>query len=108
MIEFCSKNGYGMFHFFLLLFTVHVQNDVQYYTVSMSLCLYTPPHMKPGITTVICHVCSVTDMLHTLGRRPLAYSRADAKLCIMYKIVNGLVGISSNQYLVPVNIINRR
>ena len=46
--------------------------------------------------------------LPPLGWRQLAYRRADADLCMMYKIVNGLVRIPSNQYLVPVNIINRR
>ena len=43
-------------------------------------------------------------MLQTLGWRPMAYRRADAKLCMMYKIVNGLVKILANQYRVPVNI----
>ena len=30
-------------------------------------------------------------MLQTVGWRPMAYRRADAKLCMVYTIVNGLV-----------------
>ena len=54
------------------------------------------------------NVSSVTDMLQTLGWRPLVYCTTDAKICMMYKIVYGLVEIPSNQYLLPVKIINRR
>ena len=43
------------------------------------------------------NVFSVTGMLQILVWMLLAYSRADAKLCVMYKIVNGIVGIPSNQ-----------
>lgn len=51
---------------------------------------------------------SVTDMLQTLGWRSLSDRRTDAKLCMMYKIANGLVGIPANQYLIPVNIVTRK
>ena len=44
---------------------------------------------------------SVTNMISTLGWRSLAYRRTDARLCLMYKIVNGLVAIPCENYLIP-------
>ena len=51
---------------------------------------------------------SVTNMLQTLGWRSLSDRRNDAKLCMMYKIANGLVGIPANKYLIPVNTVTRK
>jgi hypothetical protein len=44
---------------------------------------------------------SVTELLTNLGWQPLAKRRADARLCLMYKIVNGLVAIPAHTYLIP-------
>ena len=44
---------------------------------------------------------SVTNMIETLGWRSLEYRRMDASLCLFYKIVNGLVLIPADQYLIP-------
>ena len=41
-----------------------------------------------------------------IGTRTLAHHRADAELCMRYKIVNGIVGISSNQYFFHGDNIN--
>ena len=47
------------------------------------------------------YTSSVTNMLQTLGWRSLSDRRNDAKLCMIYKIANGLVGIPANKYLIP-------
>ena len=49
---------------------------------------------------------SVTNMLQTLGWRSLSDRRNDAKLCMIYKIANSLVGIPAKTYLIPVNKVN--
>ena len=51
---------------------------------------------------------SVTYMIQTLGWRCLSDRRNDAKLCMIYKITNGLVGIPANKYLIPVNTVTRK
>ena len=51
---------------------------------------------------------SVTNMLQTLGWRSLSERRIDAKLCMIYKITNCLVGIPANKYLIPVNTVTRK
>ena len=45
---------------------------------------------------------SVTGMINSLGWRSLQARRVDAKLFLFYKIVNGLVAIPVQNYLVPV------
>ena len=60
-------------------------------------------HMSDIVITMC---CSETYMLEILEWKPLTYRRVDAKLCMMYKIVNDLLRIPSNQYIVPVNVIN--
>ena len=47
---------------------------------------------------------SVTNMLQSLGWRSLSDHRKDAKLCMLYKIANGLVGIPANKYLIPLTL----
>ena len=44
---------------------------------------------------------SVTNMLSTLQWRSLADRRVDARLCLMFKIVHGLVEIPHQKYLIP-------
>ena len=44
---------------------------------------------------------SVTNMLSTLGWRSLEWRRVDARLCLLYKIVNGLVAIPCQEHLIP-------
>ena len=51
---------------------------------------------------------SVTDMLQTLGWRSLSDGRNDAKLCMIYKIANVLVGIPTKTYFIPVNAVTRK
>ena len=51
---------------------------------------------------------NVINMLQTLGWRSLSDRRNDAKLCMLYKIANGLVGIPANKYIVPVNTVTRK
>ena len=51
---------------------------------------------------------SVTNMLQTLRWRSLSDRRNDAKLCMIYKIINGLVSIPANKYLIPVNTVTRK
>ena len=51
---------------------------------------------------------SVTNMLQSLGWRSLADRRKDAKLCMLYKISNDLVGIPANKYLIPSNTVTRK
>ena len=50
---------------------------------------------------------SVTDMLNHLQWQTLERRRKDARLIMMYKIVNGLVAINPHQYLTPVVRQNR-
>lgn len=51
---------------------------------------------------------SVTAMLDSLGWRTLEQRRADARLCIFYKIVYGLVAVPLPEYIHPVNISSLR
>ena len=51
---------------------------------------------------------SVTNMLQTLGWRSLSDRRNYAKLCMIYRITNGLVGIPAKTYLIPVNTVTRK
>lgn len=44
-------------------------------------------------------LASVTDMVETLGWRSLAQRRADARLCLFYKIINGLVAVPLPDYI---------
>ncbi len=46
---------------------------------------------------------SVTNMVELLGWRSLEYRRLDASLCLFYKIVNGMVLIPADQYLIPIS-----
>ncbi|MCG7869528.1 MAG: reverse transcriptase family protein, partial [Candidatus Thiodiazotropha taylori] len=45
---------------------------------------------------------SVTTMLNTLGWRSLEQRRADARLCLFYRIVYGLVAIPMPDYIQPI------
>ena len=51
---------------------------------------------------------SVTNMLQSLGWRSLADRRKDAKLCMLYKISNDLVGIPANKNIFPLNTVTRK
>lgn len=51
---------------------------------------------------------SVTAMLDSLGWRTLEQRRADARLCLFYKIVYGLVAVPLPEYIHPVNISSLR
>ena len=44
---------------------------------------------------------SVSDMLETLGWRSLQQRRADARLCLFFKIVNNMVAVSLPDYIQP-------
>ena len=44
-------------------------------------------------------LASVTDMTETLGWRSLAQRRADARLCLFYKIIHGLVAVPLPSYI---------
>lgn len=50
---------------------------------------------------------SVSDMISKLGWRSLLQRRADNRLFMLYKIVNGIVAIDFSNKLVPVNRITR-
>ena len=44
---------------------------------------------------------SITNMISIQGWRSLAHRRVDARLCLMFKIVNELVAIPLQNYLMP-------
>ena len=44
---------------------------------------------------------SVSDMLHTLGWRSLEHRRATSRLCILFQIYHGSIGIPHNPYILP-------
>ena len=44
-------------------------------------------------------LASVTDIIETLGWRSLAQRRADARLCLFYKIIHGLVAVPLSRYI---------
>lgn len=50
---------------------------------------------------------SVTAMLQGLGWRTLEQRRADARLCLFYKIVYGLVAVPIPDYIQPSNRVSR-
>ena len=50
---------------------------------------------------------SVTAMLNDLGWRCLAQRRADARLCLFYKIVYGLLAVPLPDYIKPTNRVYR-
>ena len=50
---------------------------------------------------------SVTAMLNNLDWRSLAQRRADARLCLLYKIVYGLVTVPLPDYIKPTNRVSR-
>ena len=51
---------------------------------------------------------SVSDMLETLGWRSLQQRRADARLCLFFKIVNNMVAVSLPDYIQPNPRTSRR
>ena len=50
---------------------------------------------------------SVSALLDRLGWRSLEQRRADARLCLFYKIVNGLVAVPVPEYIVGLNRVSR-
>ena len=44
---------------------------------------------------------SVTDMLHTLGWTSLEHRRATSRLCMLYQIYHGSIGIPQDPYILP-------
>ena len=46
-------------------------------------------------------------MLDRLGWRSLAQRRADARLCLFYKIVHGLVAVPLPDYIIPTHRVSR-
>ena len=50
---------------------------------------------------------SVSALLDRLGWRSLEQRRADERLCLFYKIVNGLVAVSVPEYIVGLNRVSR-
>ena len=44
---------------------------------------------------------SVTDMLHTLGWTSLEHRRATSRLCMLYQIYHGYIGIPHDPYILP-------
>ena len=51
---------------------------------------------------------SVSAMVETLGWRTLEQRRADARLCLFYKIINNLVAVSLPDYVQPNTRPSRR
>ena len=49
----------------------------------------------------------VSDMIATLGWRSLEQRRADARLCLLYKIIHGLVAVPLPDYIKPNTRISR-
>ena len=50
---------------------------------------------------------SVTSLLHQLGWQTLEERRSVARLCLFYKIVNGLLAVSLPEYIQPTHKISR-
>ena len=50
---------------------------------------------------------STTEIVNNLGWRTLEQRRADARLCLFYKIVHGLVAVPLPDYIQPSNSISR-
>ena len=44
---------------------------------------------------------SVSDMLHTLGWRSLEHRRATSRLCMLFQIYHGSIGIPHDPYILP-------
>ena len=44
---------------------------------------------------------SVTDMLHTLGWTSLEHRRATSRLCMLFQIYHGSIGIPHDPYILP-------
>ena len=44
---------------------------------------------------------SVSDMLHTLGWRTLEHRRATSRLCMLFQIYHGFIGIPHDPYILP-------
>jgi len=59
------------------------------------------------VTNNFHNTSSVSNMLFSLGWQSLAGRRADAKLYLLYKIVNGLVAIPAQNYLLPLSRTSR-
>ena len=53
-------------------------------------------------------MASVTDMIETLGWRTLEQRRADARLCLFFKIINNMVAVPLPDYIQPNPRISRR
>ena len=51
---------------------------------------------------------SVTDIIKTLGWRTLEQRRADARLCLFFKIINNMVAVPLPDYIQPNPRISRR
>ena len=52
-------------------------------------------------------LASVSDMIETLGWRSLQQRRADARLCLFYKIIHGLIALPLPDYIQPNSRISR-
>ena len=50
---------------------------------------------------------SVTSLLHQLGWQTFEERRSVARLCLFYKIVNGLVGVPLSEYIQPTHRISK-
>ena len=44
---------------------------------------------------------SVSDMLHTLGWRSMEHRRATSRLCMLFQIYHGSIGIPHDPYILP-------
>ena len=51
---------------------------------------------------------SVTDMIETLGWRTREQTRADARICLLFKIINNMVAVPLPDYIKPNPRISRR
>ena len=53
------------------------------------------------VTNIHHNTSSVTDMLHTLGWTSLEHRRATSRLCMLFQIYHGSIGIPHDPYILP-------
>ena len=57
--------------------------------------------LRDGSQTDTITPSSVPDMLHTIGWRSLEHRRATSRLCMLFQIYHGSIGIPHDPYILP-------
>ena len=96
LVSFCSdkQNSYSPSGgiFFLSMEPLHQSNVDKLEMIQRRAARWTSNSYSP--------YASVTEILQSLGRRPLEQRRSDSRLCLFYKIIYGLIAIDLPPYVV--------